>query len=52
MDCPGLRRDRRAQHEYLALSIPVQTDKDSDLQVTGDPCLTPWLWGMDNEHLP
>ena len=32
-----------AQHEYLALSIPVQTDKDLDLQVAGDPCLTLWL---------
>ena len=32
-----------SQHEYLALSIPVQTDKDSDLQVAGDPCLTLWL---------
>ena len=29
-----------SHHEYLALSIPVQTDKDSDLQVAGDPCLT------------
>ena len=32
-----------AQHEYLALSVPVQTDKDSNLQITGDPFLTVWL---------
>ena len=31
------------QHEYLALSVPVQTDKDSNFQITGDPCLTVWL---------
>ena len=30
-------------NEYLALSIPMQTDKDSDLQVAVDPCLTLWL---------
>ena len=29
-----------AQHGYLALSIPVQTDKDLYLKVAGDPCLT------------
>ena len=32
-----------AQHEYLVLSIPVQTDEDSDLQVAADPCLALWL---------
>ena len=32
-----------AQHEYLALSVPVQTDKDLNLQVAVDPCLTVWL---------
>ena len=26
--------------EYLALSVPVQTEKDSDLHVAGDPCLS------------
>ena len=26
-------------HEYMALSVPVQTDKDSNLQVAGDPCI-------------
>ena len=36
--CYGL-----AQHEYLALSVPVQTDKDANLQIAGDPCLTVWL---------
>ena len=40
------------QHEYLAFSIPVQTHKDSDLQVAGDPCLTLWLSDMDAEHRP
>ena len=29
-----------AQHEYLALLVTVQMDKDLDLQVNGDPCLT------------
>ena len=28
---------------YFALSIPVQMDKDSNLQVAGDLCLTQWL---------
>ena len=41
-----------AQHEYLALSVPVQTDKDlipvqmdkdSNLEVADDPCPTVWL---------
>ena len=27
-------------NEYLALSVPVQTDKYFNLQITGDPCLT------------
>ena len=40
------------QHEYLALSIPVQTNKDSYLQVACDPCLTLWLRDMDIEHRP
>ena len=45
--CYGL-----AQHDvYLAL-IPMQTDKDSDHQVTGDPCLTVWLRDKDTEHRP
>ena len=39
-DWPGPRRYGLAQHEYLAFSIFVQTDKDFDLQVAGDPCLT------------
>ena len=26
-----------------ALLVPVQTDEDLDLQVTGGPCLTLWL---------
>ena len=42
-DWPGPRRYGLAQHEYLALSIPVQTCKDSDLKVAGDPCFTQWL---------
>ena len=42
-DWPGPRRYGFAQHEYLAFSIPVQMDKDSDLQIAGDPCLTLWL---------
>ena len=29
--------------EYPALSVPVQTDKDSNLQINGNPCLTVWL---------
>ena len=33
----------KSQHEYLALSLSMQTDKDSDLQVAGDPCLTLWM---------
>ena len=37
----GPRHYGFTQHEYLALSIPVQTDKD--LEVAGDPCLTQWL---------
>ena len=36
--CYGL-----TQHEYLALSVPVQTGKDLNLQIAGDPCLTVWL---------
>ena len=39
-DWPGPWCYGLAQHKYLALSVPVQTDKDSDLQVAGDPCLT------------
>ena len=31
------------QYKYLALVEPVQTDKGSNLQVAGDPCLTVWL---------
>ena len=46
------RRIVLAQHEYLALSIHVQTDKDSEFQVAGDPCLTLWLGDMDTEHRP
>ena len=40
---PGPRCYGLTQHEYLALSVPVQTDKDSDPQVAGDSCLTVWL---------
>ena len=36
--CYGL-----AQHEYLALSISILTDKDSNLQIASDSCLTVWL---------
>ena len=43
--CYGL-----VQHEYLALSVPVQTDKDLNLQVAGDPCLAVWLW--DKHWIP
>ena len=28
----------------------IQMDKDSDLQVADDPCLTIWQWDMDTEH--
>ena len=28
----------------------VQTDKDSDLQVADDPCLTVWLRDIYTEH--
>ena len=40
---PGTRCYGFFQHEYLGLSVIVQTDKDSDLHVAGDPCLTIWL---------
>ena len=36
-------KDGVARHEYLALSVPLQTDEDSDLLVAGDPGLTLWL---------
>ena len=32
-----------AQHEYLVLSVPVLTDRDSNLQIASYPCLTLWL---------
>ena len=39
-----------AEHEYLLLQVFVQMDKDLDLLVAGDSCLTVWLWDMDTEH--
>ena len=42
MDWPtGPRCYELAQHKYLVLQVPVQTDKDLDLQVAGDACLRP-----------
>ena len=40
-DWPNPRHYWLVQHEYLALSLLVQKGEDSDLQVTGDPCLKP-----------
>ena len=40
VDWPGTQRYELAQHKYLVLSVPVQNDKNSDLEVSGDPCLT------------
>ena len=51
-DWLGSYRLGLAEHEYLALSVPVQTDKDLDHPVTGDSCLTPQLGDMDMEHQP
>ena len=42
-DWPATQSFELVQHEYLALSAPVQIDEDEDLQVTGDLCLTLWL---------
>ena len=38
-----------AQHEYLGLLVPVQTEKDSDLQVTGDPCAGCETWTLNTD---
>ena len=40
---PGPQHHGFAQHEYLVLSVSVQMNKDSDLQVASDPCLILWL---------
>ena len=47
---PGPQRYELAQHEYLALSLPVQTDEYSDHEVVGDPYLTLWLLDVHTEH--
>ena len=38
MDCPSLWCYKLSQHEYLAVTIPIQVDKDSCLPVVCTSC--------------
>ena len=49
MDWPGPQHYGIVQHQYLALSVPVQTEEDSDLQVGDDPGLICETWILNTD---